>query len=117
ALYVTALNIIIGGAMMIPIAWALDGSPVGIVANTTQPLTWWAMAGLGVLCTGLTYSLWNWGQRQLPASIAGAFVNMEPLAGAILGITILGEAASPLLLAGGALILVGAFAASIVGGK
>jgi len=42
----------------------------------------------GLLATASTTLLWNWGLKRVPASQAGIFVNLEPLVGAILGVTI-----------------------------
>ncbi len=52
--------------------------------------------------------LWNWGLKQVPASRAGIFVNLEPLVGAILGVSLLHEVLGITALAGGALIIGGA---------
>jgi drug/metabolite transporter (DMT)-like permease len=46
--------------------------------------------------------------KRVPASQAGIFVNLEPLVGAILGVSLLHEDLGIMALAGGALIIVGA---------
>ena len=48
------------------------------------------------------------GLKRVPASQAGTFVNLEPLVGAILGVSLLHENLGPMALAGGALIIGGA---------
>lgn len=69
---------------------------------------WLALAASGVLCTSATTSLWNWGMTQVPASQAGVFLNLEPLVGSILGITLLHETLGPTSIAGGILIVASA---------
>jgi drug/metabolite transporter (DMT)-like permease len=69
---------------------------------------WLALAGSGVLCTAATTLLWNWGMTQVPASQAGALLNMEPLIGSLLGVFVLGESLGPSAWVGGGLILASA---------
>ena len=69
---------------------------------------WVAVAEQGLLATASTTVLWNWGLKRVPASQAGIFVNLEPLIGAILGVSLLHEALGRMAVAGGALIIGGA---------
>jgi drug/metabolite transporter (DMT)-like permease len=69
---------------------------------------WIAVAEQGLLATASTTLLWNWGLKRVPASQAGIFANLEPLVGAILGVSLLHEALGIMALAGGALIIGGA---------
>jgi drug/metabolite transporter (DMT)-like permease len=66
---------------------------------------WIAVAEQGLLATASTTLLWNWGLKRVPASQAGIFVNLEPLVGAILGVSLLHEVLGITALAGGALII------------
>lgn len=69
---------------------------------------WVAVAEQGILATASTTVLWNWGLRQVAASQAGIFANLEPLVGAILGVTVLHEVLGGMAVVGGALIIGGA---------
>lgn len=89
------------GALML----LLDGPP----SLDLQPVTWAALAGLGLFSTTLAYGLWNWGQRFVPASTAGVFVNLEPLIGACIGILSFGDPAAWGTYVGGVLIVGAAF--------
>jgi drug/metabolite transporter (DMT)-like permease len=60
------------------------------------------------LATATTAVLWNWGLKWVPESQAGIFISLEPLVGAILGVSVLHEILGRMALAGGALILFGA---------
>lgn len=73
---------------------------------------WGAVVALGVVCTALTYGLWNWALRYVPASRAAPFVNLEPLTGAALGVLLLAEPLRPGAVAGGLLVLGAAALAS-----
>jgi drug/metabolite transporter (DMT)-like permease len=69
---------------------------------------WIAVAEQGILATATTTVLWNWGLKRVPASQAGIFVNLEPLVGAILGVSLMHEVLGRAAIAGGVLILGGA---------
>ena len=69
---------------------------------------WIAVAEQGFFATAGATVLWNWGLKRVPTSQAGIFVNLEPLVGAILGVSLLHEVLGITALAGGALIIGGA---------
>src|SRR5208283_4451642 len=69
---------------------------------------WIAVAEQGFFATASATVLWNFGRKQVPASQAGMFVNLEPLVGAILGVWLLHENLGITALPGGALIIGGA---------
>lgn len=50
----------------------------------------------------------EWGLKRVPPSQAGVFVNLEPLVGAILGVSVLHEVLGRMAFDGGALIIGGA---------
>lgn len=66
---------------------------------------WVAVVEQGFFATAGATVLWNWGLKRVPASQAGIFVNLEPLVGAILGVSLLHEVLGITALAGGALII------------
>ncbi len=101
SLIVTAYSVLIGTAALVPVTLGLRGLPNAM----PSPATWLALAGLGLLCTVATYSLWNWGLRLVPTSHAGVLVNLEPVVGVLLGVTLLHESLSTGALVGGLLIL------------
>jgi drug/metabolite transporter (DMT)-like permease len=67
--------------------------------------TWGAAAGQGLLATAGAYLAWNWGLQRVAASRAGVFLNLEPLVGTLLGVSLLHERLGPLAILGGVLIL------------
>ena len=80
----------------------------GVPSLQYSSRVWIAVAEQGILATASTTVLWNWGLKWVPASQAGIFVNLEPLVGTILGVSILHEVLGRMALAGGALIIGGA---------
>jgi drug/metabolite transporter (DMT)-like permease len=80
----------------------------GIPSVHYSTRAWVAVAEQGLLATASTTLLWNWGLQRVPASQAGIFVNLEPLVGAVLGVSLLHENLGIMALAGGALIIGGA---------
>ena len=104
SLIVTIVSMGLGTLLLLP--WSLfagGAPPVGFGADA-----WAALLGLGVGCTAITFSLWNWGLRYVPAAQAGVYVNLEPLIGAVLGFLLLGDVITMGVIAGGALILASA---------
>jgi drug/metabolite transporter (DMT)-like permease len=66
---------------------------------------WGSVLALGLVSTAFTFMVWNWGLERLPASQAGVYVNLEPVVGAVLGVSVLHEALGPGALLGGLLII------------
>jgi drug/metabolite transporter (DMT)-like permease len=104
-LVVTAYVIITGTAMLAVWVVLRDGPPPVNISGKA----WFASAAAGLLATALSTSAWNWGLGRIPASEAGVFLNLEPLIGSVLGITLLGESLGPAAWVGGAAILAAAF--------
>jgi drug/metabolite transporter (DMT)-like permease len=90
--------------------WVLvrDGLPPTHLSSTT----WLATATLGIVATTFATVLWNWGLAHTDAGKAGAFINLEPVVGAILGVWLLHESLGSMALLGGVMIVAGALAAS-----
>lgn len=103
-LSVTVWSLGFGTAILFVYSLAMNGWPT----IPQEAVTWGALLGLGVGCTTITFSLWNWGLQFIPASEAGIYINLEPLIGAILGVVLLHDQMTGGLVIGGALILVAA---------
>jgi drug/metabolite transporter (DMT)-like permease len=104
AVMVTAFVFWIGTALLAVAVMISSGVPS--LHYSTR--AWIAVAEQGLFATASTTVLWNWGLQRVPASQAGIFVNLEPLVGAILGVSLLHENLGTMALAGGALIVGGA---------
>ena len=68
---------------------------------------WLAVAFLGIACSGLAYIAWFDALERLPASQVGALLYLEPLVAMLVAAAVLGEPVGPVMLVGGAVILVG----------
>lgn len=72
-----------------------------------------AAMGLTISGTLVPFSLFAFGQKKVSAEVAGAFLNLEPLVGALAGIAAFGDPAGPRQLGGGAVIVAGIVLSSL----
>jgi drug/metabolite transporter (DMT)-like permease len=104
AVMVTAVVYWIGTVILSAVVITTSGVP----SLHYSSRVWIAVAEQGILATACTTILWNWGLKRVPTSQAGIFVNLEPVVGAILGVSVLHEMLGRMALAGGALIIAAA---------
>ncbi len=100
-LVVTAYGLATGTVMLAVWVFSVDGPPPVHISIQA----WLALAASGLLCTTSTTFLWNWGLTRVPASRAGVFLNLEPIIGSVLGVSLLSEHLGPIAWLGGAMIL------------
>ncbi len=98
-----AVTMIIAAAVLVPLSLALHGAP----RLELSARAWAAIAAQGVLCTLLATAAWQFGAAQVGAATAGVFLNLEPLVGMILGVTLFGDPLPLTLAAGGCAIIAG----------
>lgn len=100
---VTAVLFLGAALAALPVAAATAGAPPaphGVLSVA-------AAAGLTAVGTLAPFTLFAYGQRKVPTEVAGAFLNLEPLVGALAGVVAFADPAGPRLLIGGAAILGG----------
>ncbi|MEU9103589.1 EamA family transporter [Streptomyces xanthophaeus] len=105
-LAVTGWQLTAGGLVIIPIAALVEGAPPALDGN--------ALLGYGYMMlinTGIAYWLWFRGIGQLTATSVTLLGPLSPLTAAVIGWAALGQALSPVQLAGMAI----AFGATVVG--
>lgn len=91
--------------------FALVGSsPLGKIGETVaafraDPLLILFGAGIGLISTALPYFLYTWGLQRMDSGKAAILVAVEPLVGAVIGMTLYHESHDPAKLVGMALIL------------
>lgn len=100
---VTAVQFLGAALAVLPFAVTTEGMPAapgsaGVVL---------AAAGLAIPGTVLPFTLFAYGQSRVPAQLAGAFLNIEPLVGAVAGIVFFGDPAGLAQVTGGAAIIAG----------
>jgi O-acetylserine/cysteine efflux transporter len=100
---VTAVQLGAGGLAALPVALVLEGAPPA-PAGADAII---AVLALSLTGTALAFWLFAWAQARVPAAVAGAFVNLEPLIGALTGAVAFHDALGPVQIAGGAAILAG----------
>lgn len=100
---VTAVQFAGGALVALPFAVLTGGVPHGPTAVVPTV----ALAALALAGTPLPFWLFAFGQARVPAELAGAFLNLEPVVGAAAGWLALGEPAGLAQLAGVAAVLVG----------
>ncbi len=100
---VTAVQFLGAALGALPFAAITEGAP----AAPARLLPVLAVVGLTAGGTVLPFTLFAFGQSRVPAEIAGAFINLEPLVGAVAGVVVFGNPFGPVQLAGAAAILGG----------
>ena len=100
---VTAIQLGAGGLAALPVAIVLEGAPPAPSGADAVV----AVLALALTGTALAFWLFAWAQARVPAAVAGAFVNLEPLIGALTGAVAFHDALGPVQVVGGAAILVG----------
>ena len=101
---VTAHSVVWGAISIAPLAlyeWRLGPPPAWTPTAIAGTLY------MGVVITALGYGVWNWCLERVGAARVAGFVNLQPLAGALLGVWWLREPLTPFLAAGGVLIVAG----------
>ena len=100
---VTAVQFL--GAALAVLPFAAVTEPWPAVSGTAGPVL--ATAALAAGGTLLPFALFAYAQSRVAAEVAGAFLNIEPLVGAIAGTVFFGNPAGPEQLTGGLAILAG----------
>jgi O-acetylserine/cysteine efflux transporter len=104
---VTAVQMGAGALVVLPFAAAFEGLPA-VVATTPPTLeqltAFAALAGLGSI---VPFVLYAYGQQRVAPEVAGAFVNLEPLVGAMIGAFAFGDPFGTVQLVGATAIVAG----------
>lgn len=100
---VTALQLMAAAVMVLPIAVVTEPRMPGSVSASALLAT----IGLVVAGTVGPTALFAFGQSRVAADVAGAFLNIEPLVGALLGMALFADPLGPVQFAGGAAIVTG----------
>jgi len=100
---VTGLQLMAAAVMVLPIAAATEPHMAGAVSGTA------VLATLLLVLAGTVgpTALFAFGQSRVTADVAGAFLNIEPLVGALLGMALFADPVGPVQICGGAAIVTG----------
>src|SRR5215831_10981910 len=99
----TAVQFLGAALAVLPFSVAAEGAP----ALPVGPGVVLAVLGLAAVGTLLPFTLFAYAQGRVSAEVAGAFLNLEPLVGAVAGVVVFGDPAGPVQFAGGVAILAG----------
>jgi drug/metabolite transporter (DMT)-like permease len=91
----------------LPAAFLTTGVPPAPPAGGAGLLAVLAVLGLAAVGTLAPFTLFAYGQHKVSTEVAGAFLNLEPLVGALVGVAAFGDPAGLRLAAGGAAIVAG----------
>jgi O-acetylserine/cysteine efflux transporter len=103
AIAVTAIQFAGAAAVTLPFALVTEGAPPA--PARLAPLL--ALLALTAAGTVIPFTLFAYGQKHVSAELAGSFLNLEPLVGAVAGVVFFANPAGPRQLAGGAAIVAG----------
>jgi drug/metabolite transporter (DMT)-like permease len=103
ALAVSAVMLIVATATVAPLALALHGLP----PINLSPTAWSGIVGQGLLSTFAATVAWQYGAARVDSASAGVFINVEPLFGALIGITLFHDPVGIPVLVGGLAIVAG----------
>jgi O-acetylserine/cysteine efflux transporter len=110
---VTAVQFLGAALGALVFAVAAEGAP----AVPGRPGPALAVAALALAGTLGPFTLFAYGQSRVRAEVAGAFLNIEPLVGAIAGVLFFGDPAGPRQLAGGLAVVLGIGLSAVAGGS
>src|SRR5262245_19863139 len=99
----TAVQFLGAALAVLPFSVATEGGP----AVPAGPGVVLAVLGLAAGGTLLPFTLFAYAQGRVSAEVAGAFLNLEPLVGAVAGVVVFGDPAGPVHFARAAAILAG----------
>jgi len=113
---VTAVQFLGAALGALAFAAVTEGAPA-VPGRLTGPGPVLAVVALALAGTLGPFTLFAYGQSRVPAVIAGAFLNIEPLVGALAGIVFFGDPVGPGQLAGGLAVVLGIGLSSLRSGQ
>jgi probable blue pigment (indigoidine) exporter len=96
----TGWQLLLGGALLLPLAVAVEGPPPVLTASNIAALTY-----LTLVATALAFLVWFRGIERLPPAAPPLLGLAAPVTGAMLGWIVLGQSLTPIQLVGFAMTL------------
>jgi probable blue pigment (indigoidine) exporter len=96
----TGWQLLLGGALLLPLAVAVEGPPPVLTASNIAALTY-----LTLVATALAFLVWFSGIERLPPAAPPLLGLAAPVTGAMLGWIVLGQSLTPIQLVGFAITL------------
>ena len=101
-----AITVIVGALTLLPVALILHGPP----KLDLSAAAWMALLAQGLLGTLAATACWQYGVAAIGPARAGVFINIEPLIGSLIGVTLFGDHLTITLALGGLAIIAGSLA-------
>lgn len=79
----------------------------GLPLTGYEPVNLLTTLGMAVFCTLMGHSVYSWGLKYLPASFISTAKLLEPVLAAVWGLLLFAERPAPLVIAGGAIVILG----------
>lgn len=105
-LTVVSWQLTLGGLMLAPAAWLVEGAPPAVDAAAVAGYLW--IGGIG---TAVAFACWFHGLRRLPAGRVAVLGLLNPVVGTLLGAVVAGEPFGPTQALGSALVIGGVLVA------
>jgi O-acetylserine/cysteine efflux transporter len=103
---VTGVQFLAAGFAVLPVAMA-TGAPAGVPGGSGGLTALLATAGLALGGTVAPFTLFAYAQSRVRPDVAGAFLNLEPLVGAMAGALVFRDPVGPMQAIGGVAVLAG----------
>ncbi|MBT3536725.1 MAG: DMT family transporter [Rhodospirillaceae bacterium] len=103
-LFVTALAMVFAALALFPLTYFQSGT-VGVPVLTREG--WLAVLFLGSVSGAIQFSLFTWALRWLPATTTVLYLTLSPVTAMLLGVFLIGETVTSVLVAGLIFILSG----------
>ena len=100
---VSCVAIVTAAVILLPVVWIMHGPP----QLKLSPIAWGGIVGQGLLSTVVATITWQLGSSKVSSAAAGVFINLEPLVGSALGVTLFHDRPTLVAVFGGVLILGG----------
>lgn len=107
----TAWQLMLGGAMLLPVAWAVEPPPPSLTLLNVAGYAW-----LGIFGTAIAYAVWFRGLHRLPPAAAASLGLLSPVSATALGWGVLGQTLTAVQWLGAAVVLASVFAGQRVRG-
>ena len=96
----TSWQLIAGGVLLAPIAFAVEGSPPSLTGQNLIGFTWLATGGAAI-----SYLIWFRGVARLPVAQVSLLGLISPIVATVAGLVVLHQTLTPAQLLGAALVL------------
>jgi probable blue pigment (indigoidine) exporter len=97
----TSWQLIAGGAVLVPIALAVEGPPPAMTTHNLAGFVWLATGGAAI-----SYLLWFRGVARLPVAQVSLLGLVSPIVATTAGLVALGQTLAPAQMLGAALVLI-----------